>query len=69
MIKSGLDEPEEPSLVKSEADLELVFETSTFEEPDFDWPERFAARLASPLRGLAPPCDEDSFKDSFKDED
>ena len=63
LIKSDLDDPEEPNLINSEDDLELDFDWSILEEPDFDWPDRFAARLASPLRGLAPPCDVDSFRD------
>ena len=63
MIRSDLDDPEDPNLIKSEDDLELGFDWSVFADPDFDWPERFAARLASPLRGLAAPCDVDSFSD------
>ena len=63
MIKSDLDDPEEPNLINSEDGLELGFDWSAFVDPDFDWPERFAARLASPLRGLAAPCIDDSFRD------
>ena len=62
-VNSGLDDPEEPSFVKSDPDLELDFDWSDLDDPDLEWPDRLAARLARPLRGLAAPCEVVSFSE------